>query len=520
MSHRFRPSASGIVTTFGCIAVWLLGAAPAAAQITILSAQADTTNNLLTVDGSPFATGLREFLALSTFAELPVTSVTPTEAIAALPPAIPPGTYLLVVYQPSTGKAATFDVTIGAVGPAGPAGSAGADGAPGPPGPEGPQGPPGPVPPDVALVDQANVFTVPQQVNAPLGINTAPAVPLHVQNPTAEARIQSTAVDSTAILSLSSRNPFGAEKVFNLQSTGSSFSIVDKSAAKKRLVINFNGAIGVNTDLTFPQAKLDVLNDGTDSLVAVSGVTNLPNGVGLKGTSNTDSGVGVFGSVGGGNGWAGSFDGRVAMGSFSSVGCGQSSGFGVLTVCGNLYATGITDWSNNNFFMFPSGSSMLNGVTINGLTVKSNGLLVQGGVSFPNILNRVFNGIEVVSDIFGTLGVATSSRRFKNDIADMGDISAGLMKLRPVTFRYKPSDDSDSPPLEYGLIAEEVADVFPDLVVRDLDDQPLSVRYQLLAPMLLNEYQKQQRTIDELKDQLTHLTELVRRTTTNEEHKP
>src|SRR5581483_134243 len=199
---------------------------------------------------------------------------------------------------PSTGKVGTFDVAIGAIGPAGPAGDpgpagpagpAGADGPQGPPGPPGPPGPAGTVPPDVALTDAANVFTTTQQINGPLGINTAPAVTLHVQNAAAEARIQSTAVGGTAVLSLSSKNPLGVEKIFNLQSTGSSFNIFDRSAATKRLVINFNGAVGINTDLTFPQAKLDVVNDGTDSLVAVAGTTNLASGVGVQGQSSEDS---------------------------------------------------------------------------------------------------------------------------------------------------------------------------------------------------------------------------------------
>ncbi len=305
---RLTPTWIAVASAAAC----LLMATPAAAQITILSAQADTTNNVLTVNGSPFATGLREFLALSTFVELPVTSVTASESVATLPPAIPPGTYLLIAYQPSTGKVATFSVAIGAIGPAGPAGSDGAPGPPGPPGPEGPPGPAGTVPPDVALVDQANVFTLPQQINAPLGINTAPAVALHVANPAAEARIQSTAVDGTAVLSLSSRNPFGVEKIFNLQSTGSSFSILDKSAAKKRLVINFNGAVGINTDLTFPQAKFDVENDGTDSVVGLSAVSNVPNGVGVWGQTNSSGGIGVHGTNTGG-GFAGLFDGWVRV---------------------------------------------------------------------------------------------------------------------------------------------------------------------------------------------------------------
>ena len=75
----------------------------------------------------------------------------------------------------------------------------------------------------------------------------------------------------------------------------------------------------------------------------------------------------------------------------------------------------------------------------------------------------------------------------------MGDSTAGLMKLRPVTFLYKPDYDQGERTLQYGLIAEEVARVYPELVAYDKDGQPYTVRYQYLSTMLLNEMQKQYR---------------------------
>ena len=84
-----------------------------------------------------------------------------------------------------------------------------------------------------------------------------------------------------------------------------------------------------------------------------------------------------------------------------------------------------------------------------------------------------------------------SSRRFKQQIADMGDSSSRLFQLRPVTFFYKPQYDDGSHQPQYGLIAEEVAKVYPDMVAYDKDAQPYTVKYQYLAPMLLNELQKQ-----------------------------
>jgi trimeric autotransporter adhesin len=101
--------------------------------------------------------------------------------------------------------------------------------------------------------------------------------------------------------------------------------------------------------------------------------------------------------------------------------------------------------------------------------------------------------VAVLVDANGQLGTASSSRRYKFDISDMGESTASLMRLRPVTFRYLAH--GDGAPLQYGLIAEEVAEVNPELVTRDKDGQPETVMYQFLAPMLLNEVQKQQRLI-------------------------
>jgi hypothetical protein len=100
--------------------------------------------------------------------------------------------------------------------------------------------------------------------------------------------------------------------------------------------------------------------------------------------------------------------------------------------------------------------------------------------------------INVVVDSTGHLGVGLSSERYKEGIEDIGNRSAGLMKLRPVRFHYK----NDSSGLElYGLIAEEVAKVYPDLVAYDEKGQPLTVRYHLVNALMLNELQKQSRRI-------------------------
>jgi hypothetical protein len=111
-------------------------------------------------------------------------------------------------------------------------------------------------------------------------------------------------------------------------------------------------------------------------------------------------------------------------------------------------------------------------------------------------------------DSNGQLGTVSSSRRFKEDIQDMGDASSGLMRLRPVTFRYKKPFADGSMPIEYGLIAEEVADVYPDLVAHSADGQIETVKYQVLDSMLLNEVQKQAELIRSLEERLAALEAL------------
>ncbi len=110
----------------------------------------------------------------------------------------------------------------------------------------------------------------------------------------------------------------------------------------------------------------------------------------------------------------------------------------------------------------------------------------------------------VLIDSAGQLGTVSSSRSAKNDIRDMGDATDRLLDLRPVTFRYKQEQTLPSGgqvPPEYGLIAEEVAEVFPDLVVYDEKGQPFTVKYHEMAPMLLNEMKKQRRSIAKLEAQ-------------------
>ena len=104
----------------------------------------------------------------------------------------------------------------------------------------------------------------------------------------------------------------------------------------------------------------------------------------------------------------------------------------------------------------------------------------------------------------GKLGVFLSARRFKTDIADMGAASDTLLALRPVTFHYKPELDKTGIP-QFGLVAEDVAKVNPDLVTHDAKGEISTVRYEAVNVMLLNEFLKEHRTVEEQQKTIAEL---------------
>jgi hypothetical protein len=106
-------------------------------------------------------------------------------------------------------------------------------------------------------------------------------------------------------------------------------------------------------------------------------------------------------------------------------------------------------------------------------------------------------GGDVVVSSTGRLGVLPSSARYKKDIQPLNERSQGLWQLRPVTFRYK----QDPGERQYGLIAEQVAKVYPELVVRGDKREIESVQYRELIPLMLNEMQHQQAALTALKTQ-------------------
>jgi len=120
-----------------------------------------------------------------------------------------------------------------------------------------------------------------------------------------------------------------------------------------------------------------------------------------------------------------------------------------------------------------TGAGQLNSAIICGITGKTSA-----------------SGIAVLVNSSNVLGTTTSSRRFKHNIEDMGDSSDRLMKLRPVTFLYNKEIEDATDEMKFGLIAEEVAEIFPELAYLNAKGEPESVRYNDMPAILLNELQK------------------------------
>jgi Chaperone of endosialidase len=143
------------------------------------------------------------------------------------------------------------------------------------------------------------------------------------------------------------------------------------------------------------------------------------------------------------------------------------------------------------------------GQNIVGLAGESNVTRIGNIGSTPQA-----NGVFVTVGAGGKLGFQVSSRRYKDDIKPMDKASEALFALKPVSFRYKREIDPARSP-DFGLIAEDVATVNPDLVVRDEEGKIVTVRYQAVNAMLLNEFLKEHRKVEEQQATITQLKSTV-----------
>jgi len=179
------------------------------------------------------------------------------------------------------------------------------------------------------------------------------------------------------------------------------------------------------------------------------------------------------------------------------------------TVVGHSALHGNTTGTNNVALGFAAGFNHITGdnnvyIANEGVDGENSTIRIGSGLTHTKFLVVAVRGVttgnndavNVVIDSAGQLGTMSSSRRFKKEIKPMDNASEAILALKPVTFRYK-NDKTNRP--EFGLIAEEVAEVNPDLVVRDKDGEIYTVRYDAVNAMLLNEFLKEHRTVQELK---------------------
>ena len=196
----------------------------------------------------------------------------------------------------------------------------------------------------------------------------------------------------------------------------------------------------------------------------------------------------------------------------------------------NTTGTNNIGLGQNAGFSLTTGSYNIDiGRDVSGAAGESNTIRIGSDVQqtrafIAGIRGRVVTGAAVLVSGSGQLGVMGSSQRFKDDIKPMDKASEAILALKPVTFHYKKAIDPQESP-QFGLVAEDVEKVNPDLVVRDADGKVYTVRYEAVNAMLLNEFikqhnefleehrtvQEQQKEIDALRAELKDQRELIQR---------
>jgi hypothetical protein len=187
-------------------------------------------------------------------------------------------------------------------------------------------------------------------------------------------------------------------------------------------------------------------------------------------------------------------------------GFNTASGAGALERNTGSYNTGLGFSAGQNLTTGTNNVDIANfGVAGESNAIRIGRPLIHRSAYIAGIYGVGVTGTAVVVNSVGHLGVAPSSERFKDEIKPMDKASEAILALKPVTFRYKKEFDADGIP-QFGLVAEDVAKVNPDLVVRDKEGKPYTVRFDQVNAMLLNEFLKEHREVQELKKQVEALT--------------
>ena len=284
--------------------------------------------------------------------------------------------------------------------------------------------------------------------------------------------------------------------------TGSFNTAMGLGALKSNTVGNNNTANGINT-LLFATASNNTA-DGANALQrTTTGIDETATGAqalvnNTTGNFNTAAGFSALAAN-----TTGTLGTAVGVNALTHSNGSENTAVGVNTMYNN------TSGSNNTALGYQAGFSLTTGgnnIDIGNLGVAAESNTIRIGTQgtqtkafIAGISTAAVGGSAVVVSSTGQLGIVVSSARYKHDIHDMDAASSNLMKLRPVTFLYKEDPKGER---QYGLIAEEVARLYPELVSYDADGKVVSVRYHELAPMLLNELQKQNKELKQQRDQL------------------
>ena len=159
------------------------------------------------------------------------------------------------------------------------------------------------------------------------------------------------------------------------------------------------------------------------------------------------------------------------------------------------YQAGLNSLDSNNIYIGANVTGNAGDDNVISIGIQNSG---TGGTYIGGIYNAAISDQAVFVNGSGQLGTILSSKRYKENIYDMGDITQGLYKLRPVVFNYTTDPIQHK---EFGLIAEEVQSVYPEIVITDQDGLSQTVQYQYLPMMMLNEMQKNHMLIADLKEQ-------------------
>jgi hypothetical protein len=165
---------------------------------------------------------------------------------------------------------------------------------------------------------------------------------------------------------------------------------------------------------------------------------------------------------------------------------------------------------NAGYYLTTGSYNIDVGRDVSGAAGESNTIRIgsdtqQTRAFIAGIRGTVVTGTAVLVSDSAQLGMMGSSQRFKEDIKPMDKASEAILALKPVTFHYKKEIDSSSTP-QFGLVAEEVEKVNPDLIGRDDQGKVFTVRYEAVNAMLLNEFLKEHRKVEQLEKQIEKLT--------------